>query len=395
VVKPRQAATLLAFGARQSELDELLAYNHNPFASDELFAAPRLPLDDELFVAFWEQCAAEAASRGSFAVLRDKLPQLRFSIAEGISQTDPYLAATRRGLAPEELRQDSGLALAQPQRLEIVLHLGPGGKIPLLITRCREDFVLLVQALTRRNEPWPVPAAMGAQMVSGYLNWERLHALRRAWEATAPARRATASWDEERQRLRSRPELYQDRFILLSDGPYSAVAGAELGLDEDHWRDLSLAIRREHECTHYFTRRLFGSMRNNLLDELIADYVGVGSAVGRLRPDWLLRFLGLDEPSRYRKSGRLEVYRGTPPLSDGAFAVLQELARTAVANLARFDASACPPLDTPLGRALLIAALASLRLEDLAGPDGAALLGAAYERARGWRPGPAAERFSA
>ena len=31
-------------------------------------------------------------------------------------------------------------------------------------------------------------------------------------------------------------ELYQDRFILLSDGPYSAVPAADLGLDDAEWR---------------------------------------------------------------------------------------------------------------------------------------------------------------
>jgi hypothetical protein len=383
---PRQAATLEAFGAQPAELVELLLYNDNLFASEAFFAAPQLPLADEPFVAFWEHCVVEAAGRGSFAVLRDKLPQLRFPIASGISQTAPYLAATRQGLAPDRPPGEDGLTLTDPERLEIVLHTSPAGRIPLLITRCREDFVRLVQALSRRNEPWPVPPAMGAQMVSGYVNWERLHELRRAWEATPPGQRTTASWSEEMQRLRSQRDLYQDRFILLSDGPYSAVPAAELGLDEARWRELSLAIRREHECTHYFTRRLFGVMRNNLLDELIADYVGIGSAVGRLEPDWLLRFLGLEDFPSYRPTGRLQVYRGTPPLSDGAFAVLQKLVQAAAANLGRFDANRQPALGTPRDRALLIAALASLRLEDLAAPGAPALLDAAYDGACGWRP---------
>jgi hypothetical protein len=383
---PRQAATLVAFGAQPGELDELLLYNDNLFRSDQLFATPQLPLEDEPFVAFWEQCVVDAAGRGSFAVLRDHMPQLSFPIAAGISKTDPYLAATRRGLAPAEPAAAGGLPLAHPERLEIALYLSAAGRIPLLITRCREDFVGLVQALSRRNEPWPVPAAMGAQMISGYLNWARLHALRRAWEATRPTRRSGASWGEEMQRLRSRRELYQDRFILLSDGPYSAVPAAELGLDEARWRELSLAIRREHECTHYFTRRLFGVMRNNLLDELIADYVGIAAAVGRLKPDWLLRFLGLEDFPHYRGRGRLAVYRGTPPLSDGAFAVLRNLVHAAAGNLGRFDADQEPPLCTPRDRALLIAALASLRLEDLASSDAPALLDAAYERACAWQP---------
>jgi hypothetical protein len=386
MAEARQAATLTTFGAAAGEVAELLAYNENLFASEAIFAAPRLPLADEPFVVFWESCVLEAADRGSFAVLRDRLPQLRFPIAAGISQTAPYLAATRQGLAPDLPPGDQGLTLSVPEQLQIVLHQSPAGRIPLLVAGCRQDFVLLVQALSRRNEPWPVPEAMGAQMISGYVNWARLHELRRAWETTPAALRATASWAEEMERLRPQKDLYQDRLILLSDGPYSAVAAEQLGMDGGRWRQLSLAIRREHEGAHYFTRRLFGVMRNNLLDELIADFVGIGSAVGRFRPDWLLRFLGLEDFPRYRPAGRLQVYRGTPPLSDGAFAVLQALVHAAAANLARFDDDRRPPLATPRDRALVIAALAALRLEDLADAGAPAHLAAAYDRACGWRP---------
>jgi len=381
------ATTLAGFGAVGPQVDELLRYNENVFRIDRQQAAPRLPLPDEPFVAFWRRCAAAASELGSLPVLRGKLPQLRFPIRAGIGDSDPYHAATRRGVPPDLLPAATGLPLREPERLEIVLHPSAAGTIPLLVSRCREDFVSLVQALARRNEPWPVPAAMGALMVSGYHNWERFRELRRSWEAAPPARRETATWAAEMARLRQHQELYHDRFILLSDGPYSAVPAAEVGLDDAAWRELSLAIRREHECTHYFTRRLFGAMRNNLLDELIADYVGVTAAMGRLRPDWLLRFLGLEELPRHRAGGRIEIYRGTPPLSDGAWAVLLHLARAAVANLARFDAARQPDLRSARGRALVIAALASLRLEDLAG-GAPALLEATYDRVLAWAGGP-------
>jgi len=74
-----------------------------------------------------------------------------------------------------------------------------------------------------------------------------------------------------------------------------------MGMDESTWHSLSLIIRLSHECTHYFTRRLFGSMRNNLLDELIADYQGIVAANGgRYRADWFLRFVGLESFPDYR-----------------------------------------------------------------------------------------------
>jgi len=204
-----------------------------------------------------------------------------------------------------------------------------------------------VQALARRNEPVPVPDAQGAVTVAGYNNWERIRQL-------------------ERARLKPRKELYQDRFILLSDGPYSAVAAADLGLDDDAWRALSLAIRREHECTHYFTKRYYGVMKNHVLDEVLADYMGLVAACGRFRADWFLRFVGL-EGERYRPGGRLDLYRGG--LSNGAFAVLQELVRRAAANVERFDERwpAGPRSLDERGRALR--ALASLSFLELASPS--------------------------
>ncbi len=377
-----QPALFAAFGASPGDAAELAPYCDNPYQAAALSAPPPLPLADEPFVPFWEKCAADAAVRGSAAALRDRLPQLCFPIREGISESAAYRAATRRGVPPAELPEDAtGLPLRRPAELAIVLHPSAAGRIPLLISRCREDFESLVRALSRRNEPWPVPRAMGAQMVAGFNNWARLAELRQAWEATPPAERATPTWNAEMERLQGHRDLYQDRFILLSDGPYSGVAAAEVGVGEGRWRELSLTIRREHECTHYLTRRLFGAMRNNLLDELIADYLGVAVAAGRLRPEWLLRFLGLEDVPRYRAGGRLEIYRGSPPLSAGAFAVLQRLVVAAVAHLAAFDAARRPPLATPRDRGVLVTALCSLRLDELAAEDAPELLAAAYERA--------------
>jgi hypothetical protein len=371
-----QATTLAALGASPPEVAELLAYNENRFDLEALAAGTALPLPDEPFVAAWEGYTAAARERGAFAVLRERLPQLAFPIREGMGDSSSYRSATRQGMSPADLPGATGLALTRPDRLEIELHASPAGRIPVLIARERADFVALVQAFTCRNEPRPVPASQGALMVSGYNNWDRLHALRRAWEAAGPDGRETATWSAELARIKPRRDLYQDRFILLSDGPYSAVPAAAMGLPDAAWREVSLAIRREHECAHYFTRRLFGSMRNNLLDELIADYAGISAAAGAFRADWFLRFLGLEDGGR-RPGGRLEIYRGDPPLSDGAFAVLARVVREAAVNLERFDARRAPRGLAQRARAL--AALASLRLEDLASAEGQGLLEGAYE----------------
>ena len=330
---------------------ELARYLENPFDLSALGRGTVLPLPDEPFVAIWERWAEEARQRGAFAVLSEHLPQLRFPIREGISKTEAYRDATLRGAPPEA--SAAGLELARPEAIELEIHPSPAGRIPVLLVRGRAEFVSLVRALGRKNEPSPVPDSQGALMIGGFNNWARIRELRSRGEEVTGA---------------TPKELYQDRFILLSDGPYSAVPAADLGLAEEEWKEISLAIRRDHECAHYFTRRLFGSMRNHAHDELIADWAGLVAATGRFRADWFLRFLGLEDPSRYRLGGRLDLYRGD--LSDAAFAALHEVIRSAAANLESFEA----PLDTLEDRARMLTALASLRLDELASPEGGALL---------------------
>lgn len=350
----------------QPDAEELRAYARNAFDAGALAEGLSLPLPDEPFVPFWEARVAEAGERGAFAVLREHMPQLRFPVRAGIGDSAAYQAATRRGTPPEEIPEATGLALERPEAVELALYPSPAGRIPLIIVRGRPEFVALVRAITHRNEPKPVPDSQGAIMIAGYNNWTRVRELRRRGEEL-------------------RRELYQDRFILLSDGPYSAVPAAELGLPEEEWRELSLVLRRDHECAHYLTRRIFGSMRNNLHDELLADYAGITAAIGHYRAAWFLRFLGLEGYPAYRAGGRLGLYRGDPPLSDGAFRQLHGMIKAAAETVESFDAGRP---GHPRERALALLALAVLGLETLAGPKGAERLGKMVEELRGrvaWR----------
>ncbi|HSN85476.1 MAG TPA: hypothetical protein VL025_01910 [Thermoanaerobaculia bacterium] len=341
--------------------EELRAYARNAFDAGVLAGGLTLPLPDEPFVEFWEARETEAREQGAFAVLREHMPQLRFPVREGISGSEGYQAATRRGLDPGEIAEATGLELESPEAVELVLYPSPAGRIPLIIVRHRPEFVRLVQALTHRNEPKPVPDSQGAIMIAGYNNWTRVRELRRRGEEL-------------------RRELYQDRFILLSDGPYSAVPAAELRLHEEEWRELSLVLRRDHECAHYLTRRIFGSMRNNLHDELIADYAGITAAIGHYRAAWFLRFLGLEDFPVCRAGGRLHLYRGDPPLSDDAFRQLHAMVRDVAETVERFDAGRP---DDPKERTLAVLALAILGLETLAGPEGEEQLRQTVEELRG------------
>jgi hypothetical protein len=270
-----------------------------------------------------------------------------------------------------------GLTLLEPERLQLDLHHTFAGAIPVLIAGNRNDFISLVRALTRRNEPAPMPDSMGACIVGGYNNWHRVRQYQQQWLE----KNEGGNWDVEFQQLVKRPELSQDRFILLSRGEYSNVAATELGLEEKEWLEISGKIRLEHESTHYITRRWFGSMRNNILDEIVADYRGIVAAVGDYRADWFLRFVGLEAFPAYRVGGRLENYRGDPPLSDGAFIVLQKLVKAAAENLERFDRIYRQSASTSESEIAILIALATLRLEELASEQGVKLITTAVDSA--------------
>lgn len=361
---------LVACGASESEIPELLAYNHNVFDHSRL----KLPLSTEPHLATWEQYATAAKIKGAYAVLKQHLVQFQFPILAGISQTAEYRNVTRKGKAIET--KTNGLVLTQPEQLELCLHQTIAGTIPVIIAGNRDDFVTLVQALTKRNEPELIPNSMGACIVSGYNNWDRIAQYRKQWESKQDDH-SEINWSNEFQHLIEHKELYQDRFIILSRSPYSNINANEIGIEEQEWQQLSLKIRLEHECMHYLTRRLFGSMRNNLLDELIADYRGIVAAIGYYRADWFLHFLGL-EALTYRDGGRLQNYRGEPPLSDGAFRVLQVLVKKAAQNVECFDQQFSGQLRTLTHKIAIPIALTTLTLEELASESAYFLIEAAY-----------------
>lgn len=353
---------LKSLSATPSEIEELLAYNENLFVHQRELD---LPLPDEIHIATWERYRKEAETKGVFRVLQSQFPQLRFPIREGISNTENYRAATRRGVPVEA----DGFSLEQPDALQLDIYQTPAGKIPLLYSGNRQDFISLVRALTKKNEPVPIPDSMGAQIVSGYNNWGRIREYRSQWEKVNPG----SSWEEEFRRLIPRRELYQDTFVILSDNEYSGIPASHFGLEPNEWRRLSLIIRREHECAHYLTRRLFGSMRNNMLDELIADYAGIVKAFGRYRADIFLRFIGLENFPESRPGGRIENYRGNPPLSDGAFDVLKQLVVKAAHNLECFEAEQLK-IQPDQGDFSMIIALTHLTMEELGSDAGGCLL---------------------
>jgi hypothetical protein len=367
---------LKSYGADESEILELLAYNCNVF---QLPAPGKLDdLSPEPCVATWTEYARAAESFGAVNVLSSHLVQLQFPIQAGISNTVEYRSATRQGKLPVAANP---LQLVQPEGVQIQIHPTLAGDIPVITIDARTDFVALVRAITKRNEPHPIPDSMGACIVVGYNNWHRVRQYQQQWLDANQDRDPPLDKSIAFQEMLRQPELYQDRFILVGRGAYSNVTADRVGLSAAEWWDRSHVIRLEHECTHYITRRWFGSMRNNILDELIADYRGIVAAWGSYRADWFLTFIGLEGFPDYRLGGRLENYLGEPPLSAGAFVVLQRLVKAAADNLERFDRH-CRQSDPPPAAADILIGLSTLRLEELAADDSSESISAAINSVR-------------
>ncbi len=364
--------TLQAFGAAGDVLEELLAYTANPFDTAAIDPS-RLPLPDAPHLEAWDDYAREAAEDGVLPMLARRLVQCRFPVAAGMSATDAYRAATRRGEVPPG--DAPGITIEDPDGLELVLHPTPAGRVPVITCRSRADFVELVRACSCRNEPDEVPASMGACIVNGLNNWDRVARLRRRLEAERGAPFDAAGWTDAFRAVIPQKALYQDRLIILSSEPYSAVPASAVGLDAQDWRRHSVAIRREHECTHYFTLVAFGSMRNNLLDEFMADAAGLALAFGRYDAAMALRFLGLESYPVYRAGGRFENYLTTPPMSQDAAVILRGIVVRAAQALEA--ATAGLSLADAAVRHRLVVALARRTLVELAGAGGAARLQAA------------------
>ena len=320
---------LFAAGASLAVAQELLAYSEGrePFAA----ALPTLPLADEPHLAAWAGYVEQATPGAAATVLREVLIQLHFPIRRGISRLPDYLRATRQGQLPAAL--PPGLPLAEPDKVQISLHEGPAGRLPVIVAGCRADFVTLLQALWYRNEPVAVPDNIGAAFISGYNNWARIRELKHSWLADNQpiAALAASEWAAAfKQTIAPHPGLYQDRFMLVGPGAYSGITAATLGLTPAEWAALSLRLRIEHEYTHYALQRLGWPLRAHALDELLADFRALVEVTGQPTLPWLNHLLGLETA----EPGRLAHYRGESPLSEPAFALLRRLVARAAERMA-------------------------------------------------------------
>ena len=340
-------------GASGEELGELLRHSRRKYGSIDPVECLRFPLSDETFMEAWDRYSEAAAAAGSIAPLAEYLPQLGFPIQRGISRTEEYIAALKATHVTKSHSRKYALSLIAPERCRVRLHPTPAGRMPAMIADERQDFITLVRAFTGNNEPVAVSEAL---------------------QGIAVSRVKSVSLTGPRPSRTSRPvrEVLRGRFLIVSSEPYRGVR-RPAAVSNEEWRGQSALIRCEHQSAHYFTRRLLGSMRNALLDELIAHFYSVVTVLETYRAQGLF-----DGP-------QLEDLRGDPPLSDGALRCLLRIVRAAAGNLETFQAGIERPFRSAIQRAALLLTVAAFALEELASPEAPGWLMWEYRRQLGLR----------
>jgi len=360
---------LAELNSDQDVAQEVLDYCANPFINKP--ADHELPLEDEVHLADWRRYRDEAGAE-PFSYLQSKIAQLNIPIQEGISKSDAYGAVARRGTPFNRADfGDAQLVLENPHDFDFFIHPHPAGALPILVTSHRPDFITIYRALGCRSEPVEVMPSVNAQMLAGFNNWDRIKRYREKWAATCNPFGGD-SWGSEMKRVVQKdPGQFRDRFIILCQAPYSSLRSEELGLalSAEEWLEKSGVIRLEHEFTHYATKRLFNQMRNNLLDEIIADCMGLTSALGTFKASWFLTFIGLEKHPEIRVDGRIHTYR--QELSDSAFELLCQLLPAAALGVEKI----VERFYNPDKRAQFLLGLTSMTLELFAAPDRTEIFG--------------------
>ena len=240
------------------------------------------------------------ALSGSEAIRRlaERFPQLYLAPTPGRSQSEAYRSVVRRGKRPPETLSHF---IGSPED-RLWVEETPVGPVTVLFLKHRADFECCYRIMACRCEPKEVPDCMGAATISGINDWSAIRAHLDAWEATGMTGR-----DAEFRRFTADPKNYKASLILLSDGNYSAVDASRTPYPPEEWLRHSFIIRLHHELTHFVFRKKLPAFRHPVLEELLADCVGLVFAVGRYDAALARAFLGIGIDGGYR-GGRLENY---------------------------------------------------------------------------------------
>ena len=309
-------------------VEELFSYSSNVFP--KLQGKIKLPLSDESHIPAWKFYKKNSENNFLLDELKSVFPSLNFPIKKGINTSEDYDKAVFKGHSVQNLAEATGLDLIQPNDIHLQFIEGLVGRIPAIIVENFQDFESLIQALVYKNQPREIPPAMGASLIKGLNNRHRLKNALIDLE-----NRIISSKNDQRKEILSNKSLYQDTIIIASKNPYSNVYPS--GYSKPEWIEDSLSLRLNHEYAHYATLRLFGIIRSNLHDEILADFLGIVGIKGNFKADLFLHFLGLEQYPKYRKGGRMENY--TKNISFEGFEVLKTMIYRAAHNIEKYDQS--------------------------------------------------------
>jgi hypothetical protein len=346
--------------------EELKTYLSNNFKSKKTIPT----FESETGIEYWEHLAKKNTEDILlFDELKNCYPQLNLPIELGIEKKEEYRDVVLKGKT-ENIKLPSVLRLNDSKNITLRISESIAGKIPILTVPDKEDFIKILQCLLYKNNPKPVPQSMGAVLINGLNNWQKIANLRSDWLAS----RTVDDWKRGFYlNILPKYNLYKDKLIIISTKPYSNVSAKQLGLNESLWLSYSISIREEHECTHLYTLKKFGLASNNLHDELIADYIGIVKTIGKYNKSWMFMFMGVENYPKYRQGARLENYLSDDKLSKDDFIKLIEIVKMAIENISIFDESA-GKLQSNIDQTCRIDALCETSLEELSSTNGASLL---------------------
>ena len=251
---------------------------------------------------WWRRWAAELAPADLWMSLRQHCPQLLITPHADAHLSETYRRLVLRGRRPTEDDLQRAPCLADPEGLRLSIAAHPSGPVPVLDVADRSDFVLLIQCLAHRCEPVALQPSVHAQAIDGLIHWGLIRDVNRDTRC---------------------------QVLILHQAPYSSLSAACLpvAMDQARWLEASRRWRLAHELTHLACQRLFGEMRINLYDELIADAVGMVAALGRFDADLFRQGLGLSPAGELLPGGRAQAYVGPLDPADHGLAYQSVLQR--------------------------------------------------------------------
>lgn len=259
--------------------------NRNCFVETPMDEKPQ----EELFAQDWQNLLDNHIG-STWDFLRKIFIELNFPICKGQKENPIFLMAVKYGILPKY--NEKTWNPKNPDGIKVYIYPTLVGRIPVIECESELDFIMLLQSLVYRCEPHNVPDVQGASILKNYTNWAR----------------ARMNQKNEVGGLLKNPDFYRDYIVLLSHRYYSGINPEVFGLQDSEWRHKSLIIRREHEVAHYMTQRFYHSCKNEIHDEIIADFMGLTAAFEEYDPIKFLTFLGLERYPHYRHGSRLEIY---------------------------------------------------------------------------------------